>query len=527
MAEQTSSSNNGKAPEQRQASGASNYPDLSAFLPSFRIDDSSDSQSVVYYELPKLHGIRIDDQSSDSKIIVSYTLPKSKCLEQELARQYLSSFPPGYDFNPSDATLILHYLIPKMNGRQLPTNLMHRVNIYKYNPKELTESYPAQGVKQWYFFTSRDRKYRNGGRPNRKAGDGYWKATGADKPIYRSKEDPTKIGFRKALVFYHGRPPNGKKTSWIMHEFKDADPPQTNIKRRRQHDDDEDDEDTSMRLDDFVLCRIYKKEEGSSGKPSKAQQDEEVEDNVQDDIQDDIFPDLEEEQVVGEDLNDDEQLLTERETAISAHDNTIPYNAAAPNVSSYHDNVDAQINSTTQANNIGPQISSAQVINGSHATNDRASLNVHFDINQEEGPSCGETVRSNSHYLASTSSGTLNMMFSNPSAGLGTNYNYFDTNGVQQTTLADTSIFDHNAERGFLYSSSSYGHFLSELPPTTKQRAPSPQEISMPMPQSEEDSDHNHLVPQDPGKGVSEYTSLPPLLSLPRLSQASRISHPK
>lgn len=75
------------------------------------------------------------------------------------------------------------------------------------------------GEKEWYFFSPRDRKYPNGSRPNRAAQAGYWKATGADKPIGR----PKAMGIKKALVFYAGKAPRGEKTNWIMHEYRLAD----------------------------------------------------------------------------------------------------------------------------------------------------------------------------------------------------------------------------------------------------------------------------------------------------------------
>ena len=32
-----------------------------------------------------------------------------------------------------------------------------------------------------------------------------------------------KVGVKKALVFYRGKPPKGLKTNWIMHEYRLAD----------------------------------------------------------------------------------------------------------------------------------------------------------------------------------------------------------------------------------------------------------------------------------------------------------------
>ncbi|XP_022846423.1 NAC transcription factor 29-like [Olea europaea var. sylvestris] len=167
---------------------------------------------------------------------------------------YTHWFPPGYRFIPEDDELILHYLNNRIMNKPIPYSIIRDVELYKHNPKDLAENYSDNGINSWYFFTPRDRKYKNGSRPNRGAGDGYWKATGADKLIYYNNEV---VGAKKALVFYKGKPPKGTKTSWIMQEYRVHQPPRVKLS--------EDD----MRLDDWVLCRIYKKEEKSI--PNKRQ----------------------------------------------------------------------------------------------------------------------------------------------------------------------------------------------------------------------------------------------------------------
>ncbi|KAJ9141408.1 hypothetical protein P3X46_031947 [Hevea brasiliensis] len=139
---------------------------------------------------------------------------------------YLDSFPAGYRFKPYDEELVVHYLKKKIMNEPLPPNRIKEVELYKYNPETLAANYKSNGENEWYFFTPRDRKHPNGGRPSRAAGNGYWRATGADKPI---NFQGCKVGFRKALVFYQGKPPNSDKTDWIMHEYTVNEPP----KRKR------------------------------------------------------------------------------------------------------------------------------------------------------------------------------------------------------------------------------------------------------------------------------------------------------
>ncbi|CAF2150252.1 hypothetical protein BRARA_A01709 [Brassica rapa] len=154
------------------------------------------------------------------------------------------SLPPGFRFYPTDEELLVQYLCRKVAGYHFSLQIIGDIDLYKFDPWDLP-SKALFGEKEWYFFSPRDRKYPNGSRPNRVAGSGYWKATGTDKIIM---SDGHRVGIKKALVFYAGKAPKGTKTNWIMHEYR-------LIEHSRSH--------GSSKLDDWVLCRIYKKTSGS------------------------------------------------------------------------------------------------------------------------------------------------------------------------------------------------------------------------------------------------------------------------
>ncbi|XP_050372433.1 NAC domain-containing protein 1-like [Argentina anserina] len=155
-----------------------------------------------------------------------------------------SALPPGFRFHPTDEELIVYYLKNQAISKPCPVSIIPEVDIYKFDPWQLPEK-AEFGENEWYFFTPRDRKYPNGVRPNRATVSGYWKATGTDKAIHSASKY---VGVKKALVFYKGRPPKGVKTDWIMHEYRLSDSKKQTSKQLG-----------SMRLDDWVLCRIYKK----------------------------------------------------------------------------------------------------------------------------------------------------------------------------------------------------------------------------------------------------------------------------
>ncbi|MCO5579953.1 hypothetical protein L7F22_033820 [Adiantum nelumboides] len=193
--------------------------------------------------------------------------------------------PPGFRFHPTDEELVVHYLKKRVTSLPLPAPIIAEIDLYKFDPWELPGK-SSFGEEEWYFFSPRERKYPNGARPNRAAASGYWKATGTDKPIFATS-NKQKVGVKKGLVFYQGRPPKGLKTNWIMHEYRllsgpsssasmSCPPLLSSLSSRK-----------SLWLDDWVLCRIYKKSSHNNGKQERYMPEESSSNytSVEDDVE--------------------------------------------------------------------------------------------------------------------------------------------------------------------------------------------------------------------------------------------------
>ncbi|KAH7444096.1 hypothetical protein KP509_02G064600 [Ceratopteris richardii] len=172
--------------------------------------------------------------------------------------------PPGFRFHPTDEELVSHYLRRKVCGRSFHFNAIGEIDLYKFEPWDLPERSIIQTRdKEWYFFIPRDRKYANGSRTNRATEKGYWKSTGKDRCV---SSNSRAVGTKKTLVYYIGRAPKGKRTDWVMHEYRLND---TECERIHAQE------------NGFVLCRIYEK--GGPGPRNGEQYGAPVEDEDNDD----------------------------------------------------------------------------------------------------------------------------------------------------------------------------------------------------------------------------------------------------
>ncbi|XP_018478980.1 NAC domain-containing protein 41 [Raphanus sativus] len=157
--------------------------------------------------------------------------------------------PPGFRFHPTDEELVVQYLCPKVTGLPLPASVIPEIDICKADPWDL----PGDCESERYFFSTREAKYPNGNRSNRSTGSGYWKATGIDKQIGGKKL----VGMKKTLVFYKGKPPNGTRTNWVLHEYRLLDSQQESHGENT----------------DWVLCRVFLKKT-SNANSNKRKEDE-------------------------------------------------------------------------------------------------------------------------------------------------------------------------------------------------------------------------------------------------------------
>lgn len=130
-----------------------------------------------------------------------------------------SCVPPGFRFHPTEEELVGYYLKRKINSLKIDLDVIVEIDLYKMEPWDIQDrcklGYEQQN--EWYFFSHKDKKYPTGTRTNRATAAGFWKATGRDKAVMSKNRI---IGMRKTLVFYKGRAPNGRKTDWIMHEYR-------------------------------------------------------------------------------------------------------------------------------------------------------------------------------------------------------------------------------------------------------------------------------------------------------------------
>ncbi|XP_010270354.1 PREDICTED: NAC domain-containing protein 104-like [Nelumbo nucifera] len=158
------------------------------------------------------------------------------------------NLPPGFRFYPTDEELVVHFLYRKAALLPCHPDVIPDLDLYPYDPWELSGK-ALEGINNhWYFFSRRT--------PNRISANGYWKPLGVDEPIFTGESK--KVGMKKYLVFYLGEAPTGIKTNWVMQEYRLSDSGSSSRSSRKKGN-------SKMDSSRLVLCRVYERSGGSQG----------------------------------------------------------------------------------------------------------------------------------------------------------------------------------------------------------------------------------------------------------------------
>ncbi|KAK7358827.1 hypothetical protein VNO77_00767 [Canavalia gladiata] len=155
----------------------------------------------------------------------------------------ISKLVPGFRFHPTCVELVMYFLKRKVMGKKFCDGVITELDIYNYAPWDLPDhSCLRTGDLEWYFFCPRGKKYGRGGRMSRATEIGYWKPTGKDRAVQHNNQTVGKI---KTLIFHTGKAPHGKRTDWVMHEYRLEDKELA---------------DKGIPQDSYVICKVFEKE---------------------------------------------------------------------------------------------------------------------------------------------------------------------------------------------------------------------------------------------------------------------------
>ncbi|KAJ4713814.1 putative NAC domain-containing protein [Melia azedarach] len=160
--------------------------------------------------------------------------------------------PIGYIFRPTNSEIVCYFLKNKILGQHLPADFIPTIDVYSKSPDQFPFCDFRHGRdNEWYFYTTR---------PNCKLAtdDGYYSVS-MEKNIFK---DNRVVGFLRILTYYQGRPPKGRRTNWIIHEYRvnpDVIPVSELHNPIRAE--------VVFQMTNFVMCKVVLTEQRDSGFP--------------------------------------------------------------------------------------------------------------------------------------------------------------------------------------------------------------------------------------------------------------------
>ncbi|KAE8788831.1 hypothetical protein D1007_37106 [Hordeum vulgare] len=196
----------------------------------------------------------------DTETVGAGSAEEEKEEEQEVV-EYADTNIPGVRFVPTDVEIIW-YLRRKYRGQKMPVDFIQEFDVFEDHPDKIQEKYGKGQEGVWYVFSSRNRRYKNGTRPGRSVGKvGFWKSTSIEKDVKDENNNNAKIGRTNELTFMLGHQPKGTSTPWRIKEYR--------MEEYQKYPNP-----SSMLLDPWVLCKLYRTKDKPADQHDVDQPDE-------------------------------------------------------------------------------------------------------------------------------------------------------------------------------------------------------------------------------------------------------------
>ncbi|PIA55644.1 hypothetical protein AQUCO_00700156v1 [Aquilegia coerulea] len=125
----------------------------------------------------------------------------------------------GFIFAPKEVEIVNGYLKNKAYIHSMPCEIMQKIDLYRCNADEIPMNEFVYGKpNEAYFFTDNHRRYLMDNQTICQTSGGYWKVTGTDNQILGTNDDI--IAYKKVLVFYWGKFPNGQMSNYVVEEYR-------------------------------------------------------------------------------------------------------------------------------------------------------------------------------------------------------------------------------------------------------------------------------------------------------------------
>ncbi|XP_074358708.1 NAC domain-containing protein 19-like [Apium graveolens] len=152
-------------------------------------------------ETSKVQGFSSSNEHVDAKIVAE--------------KEFGDNLPPGYYFLPSASLLILRYLVQRILGYPMASDIVKIMDYVELlDPDQLNlDEFRYCKDKEGYYITKKAERKTTDEETTIKTTTGHWKESKSNFDIFDKGQ---RVGFKNTFIFFQA---DGEETSWRLNEY--------------------------------------------------------------------------------------------------------------------------------------------------------------------------------------------------------------------------------------------------------------------------------------------------------------------